>query len=220
MKKILITIAVACSFALSAQAQDRYISDSLYVPLRKGPTNQHTILHRGLKSGTQLRFISEADGWSQVETSSGKQGWVPSRYLQDKPIASVLLKQLNDEISRTKNGFGELRAELEQLRSEKQGLIQQAEDLQKANDTINKEIKEVKNISANALNISKNHQKLTKEHQLLQTDLDVIRAENERLKTDDSQRWFMYGALAVGLGVLITLIAPLFKSKKRYSEWG
>jgi len=218
--KKLITAALTCCFVLAAEAQDRYISDALYVPLRKGPTSQHTILHKGLKSGTKLRFLSESDGWSNVQTSSGRLGWVPSRYLQDQPIAALLLEQANSNVEQSKNRYNKLQKKLTKTQNTNQDLQKQLQQLQTSSKKLSAELKQIKSISANAVSLNSSYQQLAKDQQLLQTELDVVQADNDRLKNDNSQKWFVYGALAVGLGVLLTLLIPMFKPKKRYSEWG
>ena len=59
-----------------ASAATLYISDELTVPLRRGPTNGHRIIHAALPSGTALEVLGEdkANGFTQVRTTNGTEG--------------------------------------------------------------------------------------------------------------------------------------------------
>ena len=64
--------------ATSAQlvAEKVYIRDTLYVPLSGGQTQEHRILHRGLKSGLKLERLETNDetDYSRVPTVAGLEG--------------------------------------------------------------------------------------------------------------------------------------------------
>ena len=63
-------------------------------------------------------------------------------------------------------------------------------------------------------------QELTTELQLQQTALDVLEAENQKLRESERNTFFIYGICAVLSGALLTLLIPRLRVKKRYSEWG
>ena len=73
----------------AAVAETMYISDSLTVPLRSGPSNSHRILHRGLASGTTMEVLErdEEAGFAHIRTERGTEGWLPMQYLVSEPIA-------------------------------------------------------------------------------------------------------------------------------------
>lgn len=206
--------------APSFAQQTRWISDVLYVPMRKGPSNQHTILHRGLKSGTRLSIIETQENWSQVRIPDGSTGWVPNQYLLEEPIAALKLEDAAKKAQRSSERYQEASNKLKQLSAENESLKKQLSNSEQGSSALTSELNQIKQISANAIDLNDNYQQLAKDHQLLQTELDVARAENERLKKEDSQTWFVYGAGAVLLGVLITVILPALRPRRRRSEWG
>lgn len=211
----------SCLFAAPSFAQEsRWISDVLYVPMRKGPSNQHTILHRGLKSGTRLSLIQSEESWSQVKLENGDIGWVPNQYLAEEPIAALKLDSAAQKAQRSDERYQQAAAQLKALKDENESLKKQLSNAEQGSSALSSELNQIKQISANAIDLNDNYQQLAKDHQLLQTELDVAQAENERLKKEDSQTWFMYGAGAVALGVLITLIIPAIRPRRRHSEWG
>src|SRR5687768_18582252 len=91
MRKLVpgLLLALAAFFCASAPAATMYVSDQLTVPLRRGPSNTHRILHKGLPSGTALEVLGEdaAAGFTQVRMANGTEGWVPTQYLSQQPIA-------------------------------------------------------------------------------------------------------------------------------------
>ncbi|HJY42228.1 MAG TPA: TIGR04211 family SH3 domain-containing protein, partial [Steroidobacteraceae bacterium] len=91
-------LLVASSFiCVPAPAATVYVSDQLTVPLRRGPSNSHKILHAGLPSGTALEVLGEdtAAGFTQVRTANGTEGWVPTQFLSNEPIARDRLAAAN-----------------------------------------------------------------------------------------------------------------------------
>ena len=99
MKKIVLAglISVAATtmvFSTASFAEDRYVTDVFYIPLRADKDNQSTIIKNGLPTGTRLKFLSEEEDanknkWSRVATSEGIEGWVRSQNLTAEPTASI-----------------------------------------------------------------------------------------------------------------------------------
>ncbi len=205
----------------SALAADRWVSDVLYVPLRSGKGNQFRIVNRGLKTGTPLTLIEEdAEGdWTLVETEKGEQGWVRSQYLINVPTAGIKLSKASTKITDLDNLRKQLQAQVKKLTDENRQLNKQLDNVSDTRSKLDKELNTIKQVSASANNLHERHQTLMEEHQLIQTKLDVVKAENSHLKADARNTFFLYGALAVGLGVLITLIVPNLRRRKGYSEW-
>jgi len=83
---VVLVLALLSPFALAAT---QYISDELTVPLRRGASNAHKIIHAGLPSGTPLEVIGEDKdaGFTQVRLQNGTEGWVPTQYLVAEPVA-------------------------------------------------------------------------------------------------------------------------------------
>lgn len=216
-------LASLCLLVLVAQAtwaqETRYISDELYVPLRSGAGNQYRIVRNALPSGTPLTLLEEDGEWARVRTQNGTEGWMPNQYLQAEPIAATLLEQARARIATLTNRQENLGAQTSELEQQNSALTNQVGTLQAENTRLSSELEELKRLSASTVELNRRHQTLLEEHQILQTQLDVAKAENERLASESRQTWFLYGAIAVGLGVILTLIAQSLKARRRYSEW-
>ena len=199
----------------------RWVADVLYVPLRSGKGNQFRILDKGLRTGTRLEFISQDDegGWTEVRSDKGEIGYIRSQYLLDTPTAAQQLATVKRQLVKVEKQYSELKNDLGSAKNSKSQLSRTVSDLEKQNQRLNQELIDIKRISADAVALHERHQTLMHDHQLIQTELDVLKAENERLADDSRNTFFLYGALAVGLGALIAWIAPSLRRKKRFSEW-
>lgn len=208
-------------FAVSVQAETVYISDEYRVPLRTSPCSRCTILHRGIKSGSALKLLeTNKEGWSHVTTKSGLNGWMESHYLQKMPIARDQLTSTKAKYDALQNKHLILEKELEALKQTHSKLSADLENTQSSSDSINNELKAIKKISSNAISLNQQNQELLEINGILQSEIDILKAANHRLTNRERNTWFLYGAFAVVMGALLTLIIPRIKRRKRFSEWG
>lgn len=219
-KSRLTALILLLIISIPSLAQTRYVSDELLINLRTGAGDQYRIT-KILRSGTRMTVLEESENgeWVRVQTQAGDEGWVRSQYLQSEPIARQRLAQAEARIAELSNRGESVGSENAQLRQENQQLKSELQAAQAEASRLSRELEELKQISANAVNLNRANQELMEERRLLQTEIDVLKAETERLADDSRQTWFLYGALAVGLGVVITLILQSLRSRRRYSEW-
>lgn len=223
MKKIAILLALL-TYTASSYAEYRWIKDTLYVPLRSGMGNSFRILDKGLVSGTRLDLIeiveTQRDTWARVKTDNGVEGWVRAQYLIDTPTAAKQLISANRKIKKLQQQNSDLQNNLGDKQSTSKQLEAQLQDAESEVARLSKELQELKQISADSIALYTNHQKLMKNHQLVQTELDVVKTDNERLRNSNDHQFFLSGAGAVLLGVILALVVPRLRTRKRYSEWG
>lgn len=214
------SLALALLFTLPALAETRYISDELRVPLRTSPCGGCAILHRGLKAGLRLTVKETQDGWSHVTTPGGLDGWLESQYLVNQPIAKTRIAEFQKQNERYRTQHAEMSAELKAARSEIEQLSTELAEIQaESEDTANK-LAEIREVSANAVKLHTQNQDLLKQNKMLQSEIDVLKATTAQMASSHTQKWFLYGALAVFFGALLSVLLPHLKKKKRgYSEW-
>ena len=224
--KALLPLILLAPLALSpvkadAQSDARYISDELYVPLRSGQGNQFRIVHRGLKSGTQLKMLEQSeDGeWTLVEMRNGEQGWIRSQYLLDKPTAGILLESAQSELETLRRQYTNLQNDYRELSGDKSSALNNISSLSEQRDQLQRELTELKQLSSGAVELNERYQTLLERHQVLQTEADIVKADNERLRKDQTYDQWIYGASILGAGMIITLIIQSFSGRKRRSEW-
>lgn len=219
IKRALITFFLVLSFSAGAIAQTQYVSDDLQINLRTGQGDQYRIT-KILSSGTRLTVLEQGEGeWVRVRTQGGDEGWVRAQYLQSEPVARDRLAQAQARIAELTNQQRNLGGQTSTLREENQRLSSELQTAQAEVQRLSTELDELKRISANAVNLNQTNQQLMEERQLLETEIDILQAENERLADDSRQTWFLYGAIAVGIGVILTLLLQGMRSRRRYSDW-
>jgi len=211
-----IAILLASNFATAASL---YISDQLYVPVRKGQGNEFTILHKGLPSGTKVTLIERDTNWTKVATAEGITGWIRNQFLDNSPPAKVLLVEANNKIGRLSKNLLELQAETEALLNNYTNSKTSLKQIDEQARNSEEELSALKVISASAIESHERLQTVAQKMQLLQTENDVLRSENDSLQRSESTTFFLYGAFSVFLGVLIAIIVPKLRSSKRQNGW-
>ena len=218
-----LSLIVLALLATAATAQDvRYISDKQFVPLRSGAGGDYRIVHRGIPSGTRLT-VSQLSGdgdWAEITTDRGTSGWIRVQYLMEEVPAQVQL-QTNEQRMRTLAQENEsLRSELNQIKTEKVDLLNQSTSTESDLRTVSEELTQLKQISGKAVQLDADNRRLVEDAENLRSSVDMLESENQRLQDSLRSSAFIDGALAVLLGVVITLVAPrLWPKRKRNDGW-
>lgn len=217
----LLLLSPTLLFSHAAWSQTVYIKDELYVPLRSGPSSQHRILHKGLKTSTSLSVLGKNDdeSWVNVRTTRGLEGWIPSQYILAKPTAAIELTSTRKKLEILSKQYAELSNKYKTASSELSKTKKNLRSTESAQQKANMELHRIKSISSGAIELDQKYQALLEEHEVLQTVNDTLNAENESLKADQRFSYMFYGAILIIIGMFMAVIIPRFKIKKRHSEW-
>jgi len=207
MKLLFITIAMF-GYIATAQAETRYIVDQAKLPMRSGQSTSHSIV-RMLPSGTAVEVLDQSStGYTHIRTRNGKEGWILSRYLMKEPAARTRIAAAEKELSK-----------LHALKQEKELLEQERTQLRKDNEKLKAELAHIRETAANAVAIADENASLkTKAAQAEQT-LEALRQETSDIRSGAQQRWFMLGGGAILFGILLGLILPRLKVRRK-DRWG
>lgn len=223
MRLALPFLLLAGLLAAAAHAQDvRYISDRQYVPLRGGAGNEFPIVQRGLPSGTRLTVSRQSDDnkWMEVTTEGGESGWIATQYVMSEEPARDRLTELLEKANQAGGLTAAVQQELEALKAERDELLGQVAESGLQLDTLGEELTQLKQVSGNALQLDEDNRRLVLDAEQLRSKLDMLEAENQRLRDKVDNEDFLNGALAVLLGVIITLVVPrLWPKRRRSSSW-
>lgn len=191
----------------------RYVSDELEVDMRTGPTLQHRIM-RFIPSGTPLQELESADGWSRVRLRNGEEGWMLSRYLVNTPSA-------RERLERATAGMNQAREESQRLR---QQLNAESERLRAAQaqiaqlTTANERMKQQLANAEEGLRLFEENRDLNKHIVDLRREIEDRDAEISRLSDRSRQDWFVAGAGVLLAGMLVGIIVPRIRWRRR-SSW-
>lgn len=217
---LLLASLLACLSIQDLQAQTRFITDDFEVMLRTGPSIQNKIV-KPLRSGTKLEIVREdaGNGHSLVQTDQGEQGYVLTRFLSPNRAARSRVRYLEGQLKTLRSKPGELQSLLADSQDENQELIKLNTELSASLKKVADELEELKRVSSDAVGLSSRNTKLESEvHQLL-LQLDDIRIQNESLKDQTAQRWFIYGGGVMALGLVFGWILSIYRRPRR-SSWG
>ncbi len=216
-------LSIFCLLALAASAagaQTRYVSDRLEVTLRTGTSTQHTIV-RMLPSGARVEVleVDAGNGYSRVRTVEGVEGWLLSRYLMDQPAARDQLAAATSRIETLNARVNELSVELRELRAERDTLEAERRGLGGEAEALRAELDEVRRASASALELDRDNRELRAKVTASEQHTARLNAEIAELKANTRRNWFLAGAGVLFGGLLLGLILPSLKFRKR-SRWG
>jgi SH3 domain protein len=205
----------------AAAAETRYVTDQYDFNLRAGESTRYKIL-RQLPSGAPLDILSinEESGYARVRTEDGLTGFMLLTYLQDEPAARSELKAMQARLAELQQEPDKLAARLSALQSEHGALQEDHAILERDKQDLETELAEIRNASANAIQIDNERRQLQEQVANLMLQVDQLEHRNLELSNQTKQQWFLIGAAVLGLGVLLGLLLPSLRLRRRRSPWG
>lgn len=212
-------MAMLLGIALTAQAETRYVSDELEIALRSGTSTQHRIL-RMIPSGTALQVLQhdEGTGYSRVRTPNGTEGWVLTRYLMTTPAARERLAATEKKMAELELQTRERMAKLSDRDREFLNATQELSQVKDENLKLSKQLADIQRTASSALAIDAENKDLKSRLMQMERDQETLRQENQALRDRTARDWFMIGAGVVIVGIILGLILPRIRIRKR-SSW-
>ncbi len=202
------------------QAEPRYITDQTHITMRAGEGTNHKI-QRMLAAGEQVEFISsnKKSGYSKIRDSRGRIGFVLTRQLMKQPSA-------RERVAVAEQRYAEMKQRMEtsvqpflELQERHRELKAEYNKLQSTSGNLDTELKQIKEISADAIRISEERKKLRKQLATQTWELENLKQENQELKNDQAQYWFLVGAGVIILGIIIGMILPRLQTRTSKQNW-
>ncbi|HOC74899.1 MAG: SH3 domain-containing protein [Deltaproteobacteria bacterium ADurb.BinA179] len=186
-------------------AKTVYVRDWIVINIRSAPNDASaTVAYANTED--QLELTEEADGWSKVRTGDGKEGWVGTRFLTDKPPKGVLFKQLEARNKALQEENARLR---EAGRSGKSvDGVPPAEGTQGI--TLPLDVS-----GEGCAGLKAKYDRLLRENQECVREKNVLAGENSRLKTSERLFFTFIGGVFIVLGVLIGLFIQMVSGRSK-----
>jgi SH3 domain protein len=205
--------------AVAAHAQTRYVSDKLSIELRRGPSNEYLII-KNLEAGEAVEVLEQSnDGYSRVRVpASGSEGWVLTRLLSNESSARDRLAVAERSLGNSRNRVTELEQQVAALTSEL-GTTKSELDTARANHgQASQELASIRTAAANVVEIRDQNESLRQKLIDRERQVEQLTAENAVLSGRTAQNWFIVGAGVLLGGIVIGLVAPSLRRKRR-SDW-
>lgn len=216
-----VALLLSGTVVMAADNDTRYVTDQLEITLRSGESLKHQIV-RMLPSGTAVELLETDDEtkYSRVRTSDdGTEGWVLSRYLDKQPSARDRLARATQQLEQLKNDKKQLQQSLNQTTAAKEKLTRDLNTADSKNEQLTRELEHIKQVSAATIAVDKANQDLKIELQQLKTRYEQAENQIDTLQDDSSRQWVMVGAGIILLGIMIGLIIPKIRWRRK-SSWG
>ena len=219
LQRYLLIFALTALVSSASAQETRYVSDALVITLRSGPSTQNQIVEN-LSSGASVRVLEELpdEGYSHVRTADGTEGWVISRYLQAAQTAAQRLVVAERELASARDRLASLEIQVGDL----SGDLGQTRTALAAAETsgqgLSEELEDIRTASANAVALRDQNESLRRRVTELTAQVDVVAMDNAELRSRSRQNWFVVGAAVLFGGVVIGLIAPTLRPRRK-SSW-
>ena len=217
-------IAFICLLSIvtgHAHAQTvRYVTDSLRLEARQGPGTNFRI-SKMLSSGARVTVLEEdaETGYSRVALEGGVEAWILTRFLMDEPAASAQLAEAVENSNQEREIARDLASQLQTMDQTASQIEQSRSALEADKKLLQIELAQIKQAAADTLAIKEHNQSLKGQLDALAVDLDATKHQNRALKERSERDWFIAGAGVLLGGMIIGLVIPKIRWKRRRS-WG
>ena len=201
---------------LSFAASTRYVSEELEITMRTGQGVKFGI-SRMLTSGTKLTVLetNKATGYSKVRTQGGKEGWVLTRYLSNEPSSRNRAAASEQKVANLELEIAKYKEELQALTSQNENSSAENLTLKETSQRLSKELDDLRRTASSAVALDNENRQLKQKLQQMNHDMQAVTIENSALKGSDSKRWFLIGAAVLFGGILLGLIIPRLRVRRK-----
>jgi len=203
-----------------AQAQTRYVTDRTIVEIRRGPSTEYLIL-RNLEAGERVEVLeqNEEAGYSRVRVADqGTEGWILTRFLSAEPIARERLAVAERSLAAARERVTALEGQTAELTRDLTATRAELQQTQTNHGNVSKELAEIRTAAANVVEIRDRSTRLQQTLIERERQVEELTAENARLAGRSNQNWFVVGAAVLLAGIVIGLVAPSLRRRRR-SDW-
>lgn len=212
----LVTLVLLSPIAAGAQTT-RYVSDELEITMRSGQGVGFSI-RKMLKSGAQLDVLeTDPAGYSRVRTADGVEGWVLTRYLSNAPSARVQLEASQQRVANLELELARYKEEISALSSQNTDADSENMNLRETAQRLSKELDELRRTASSAVALENENRQLKEKLQQLDHHNQALVIENNSLKDNSTRSWFMMGAAVLFAGIVLGLILPRLRLRKKDS---
>ncbi len=203
--------------SFSAQAETQYVSDHLVITVRTGQGAQFQII-KTLESGEHVKVLEVTDtGYTRIETTDGTEGWVRTQYLAKEPVASEKLVKTEANLLKTRTALKKIKENFASLSKEHKSLTQSQSALSTDKKQLDIELARLNEVAKKPIILDKQNRQLQQKNVTLEKDLQRLNQENHSLKDRSQREWFIAGALVLFGGIILGLIIPKLRGRKRNS---
>jgi SH3 domain protein len=191
LKQLALLIVVLLSVFAPSQlsAETRYVSDSLTIFIRTGPTHEFRIVGT-ITAGDAVQIIADdaANKATHVRLSTGREVWVDTEQLMNGKPSSLLYSEVSSQLQQSSSSSNQQISDLQQQ-------LQQAEELASVSRTLQAQVTQ------------------------LEYDKELLDQKNQTLSDRSRYDLMTTGGVVALVGVLLGLILPSLFRRKKNDVW-
>lgn len=216
--RLILGLTLALMFSGTASSATLWLIDELWVNVRTGAGDQFRIL-KTIPSGTRMETLQDEteNGYYNVRTEEGIEGWIPERFVQDEPTAGLQLADLVAERDRLQEQVTELDERYTSLLGDRGDVTGELDTLRSENQRLTTELREITQVSEDAINLDQRNQQLSEENASLRNELDVARQNLANTRETRESRMLIAGGSLIVIGLIMGVLLPKVRSKRRDS---
>lgn len=221
LKKLVFFFVFVLLLAKPAFPELRFVTDQVKITLRTGESTEHKVMQM-LPSGSPLEVLSSnaETGYSYVRTEAGDTGYVLTRLLIETPSARQRLAAAEQRLAELQQEPEKLASKLVALQTQYDALKADYEKAENDNRSLTVQLEEIRSVATNAVNIADERNMLRKRVAALNGEVGELKLDNQDLRNQSERKWFMMGAGAIIIGILLGLILPRLRLRRRRDTWG
>jgi SH3 domain protein len=205
---------VLLSAAVMAETK-YYINDSMKITMRTGPATDRKIIAL-LNVGQEVEVLKAENEWTLVRLlSSGKEGWVISRFITDQTPDSMQLEALRKNHRILQAKAESLMEENKALKEENIKLTTDLNSSETKQQSISKSYETLKRESKEFLDLQTKYKASTSKLAEQTQKAEKFEDELTRLLWNKNIKWFLSGAGVLVLGFIIGFST---KRQRRHSS--
>ena len=195
-------LAVLLLFPLLVVAETRFVE--VEVTLRRGPGTDFGISQM-VRSGSPVEVLetNRAAGWTRVRLGSGTEGWMLSRYLIENPASM-------QELVAAQRRIEELTALNREISGERNRLMNES-------DKLAEELAKLRDLSSDTIALESTKNRLEVSVDRLEQEVSMLKEENRLLGANVKRDWFLAGGGVLFVGLLLGLILPRVRWRRKRS---
>ena len=195
-------VLLLCLFSAFVYGETMYVSDTLKLTLRTGPSIENKII-AVIESGQEMEVIKFGDEWSQVRLPNGKEGWVLSRYLTSDETNGIKLQRLETKHKNLMIQAAELLEENKGLKTENTRLSSELEAKQKQLEKIQTDYEALKTEATEFLTLKANYNRAASQLAEQTAKAKKLEEQVSSLAMNTYIKWFLAGSGVLIVGFLI-----------------
>jgi SH3 domain protein len=179
------------------------------------------LILRNLEAGERVEVLeqNEEDGYSRVRVvDQGTEGWILTRFLTAEPIARERLAAAERNLATARERVTALEAQNQELERDLTATRAELDQTQANHGTVSRDLAELRTAAANVVEIRDDNTSLRQRLTQREREVEQLTTDNARLAGRNNQNWFVVGAAVLLAGIVIGLVAPTLRRKRR-SDW-